>query len=670
MEDKVKEIAFSFLKDCAKEAGYSSKLELDIPNWPAFINNLKKHTLKYYLWLENEKASIKPEVKKVIQDAVQTVKTKVVIPFGDEDPFSPVKKRKPFHGKKPHPAKRDTGTHQERKAISVKAYQMRKGYNKTDRKYRLPIFIDNCLGKTWLIDVSKSDISLELVQFLKLGLNFVFCPSESQLDVLATSLEDEKPIQNDRNLIRARFLWSKIRDRYMALPTDKNMGCCIISRKKYFELKQNLLEDVLTFRQVPDTNQDTIINEWLNKIQVYYKDYSVHLKPEAEWHKLAKFSGIPKVHKDPVKLRPIVNCSDIFTTPLSKFLHIILIDVVRKAQPISGWVISRTEDFTKRIDQTNPEYWKGKKIYTADIKSLYTEIPHAELFKAIKWMLDHFRSSPFITIKRNTVVVTNEIVMDLIKDYLDYNYFTSTDLDDQVKIYRQIKGIPTGGNCSPELANLFLMYYEIIYREFKPDKWERIKDMGRYLDDLIGLTEENGFQWSTIQREVYHDTIELEDNSIEGHRKGIFLDVKVGFDQHDELYYELYRKPGNAYQYIHFKSYVPRHIKKNFIINELSRIMRRCKRIQDFRKEKRFFMSELVKRGYPLKYLQQRCIEFQKLENRRQNLTNSPQKPKNSPSKGEREFLVIPFNHMIPHRIRTKYFLCQRNQRKFREYLK
>lgn len=683
MEDKVNDISMSFLKECAREAGYSSKLEPDIPTWPGFIQNLKRQTLKYFLYLEEVKTAMKPAVMEGIEKAINTTSTKVVIPFDDEEKWngSPPKKqkfiksdnnprRKNFPKKfQPHKGS-ETNVPQERKAMTVAAYYARKG-NKNDRRYRCPSFISNCVGNIWFIDVEDHDISPGLVQFMKLGLNFVFSPSSNQLSMTAASLEDVKLEQDDRSLIHARFLWSKVREKYMALPTDKNMGCSIISRTKYHELKQNLLDDTSTFQLQTHNNPTIIVNQWLNSINTQYKEFEKYLIPKDEWLKIAKFSGIPKVHKNPVKLRPIVDASNIFTTPLAQFLHEILIDVVKKAQHISGWVITRTEDFTDRLDKTEPEHWHGKKVYTADIKSLYTEIPHKELFKAIKWMLDSFRQHPFKSNRRETIAVSNETVLELIKEYLGFNYLTSSDMNDNIQIYKQVKGIPTGGNCSPELANLYLMYYEIMYRERCPEKWDKIRDTGRYLDDLITLTKEDGFQWSNIQTEVYEDTIELEDNSIEGNREGIFLDIKVRFDPRDTLYYTLYRKPGNAYQYIHFKSYMPKHIKKNFIINELHRIKKRCKRIQDFRVQYKFFFSNLVKRGYPLMFLQSRFKEFIKLERRRQTLTALPKKPKKlTLQQKEKELLVVPYNHMIPSQVRNQYFLCQRNQRKFREYLK
>ena len=676
VEDKVNDISMSFLKECAKEAGCTTHLEPDIPLWPNFISNLKRQTLKYLQYLELEKATMKPHIMDGIDKAINTASTKVVIPWYDDNEYGegPSSNRPKFQkgnkrpylkeNVKPKPKSNDRGR------LSVAAYFARK--NKQHRQYfRYPSFISNCVGTIWFIDVDDGDVSPELIQYMKLGLNFVFRPSTNQLTLTAKSLEDVKPQQDDKNLIHARFLWSKIRDKYMALPTDKNMGCSIISRTKYQELKTNLLEDSSTFQLITLDNPTIIINHWLNKIQSLYTYIQKYLMPQKEWLKLAKFSGIPKVHKNPIKLRPIVNCSNIFTTPLAQFLHEILIDVVKKAQYVSGWMITRTEDFTDRIDETKPEYWHGKKMYTADIKSLYTEIPHKELFIAVHWMLNSFRLHPFKSNKHSVIEVSNATVLDLIKEYLGYNFLSSSDLDNTTVIYRQIKGIPTGGNCSPELANLYLMYYEIRYRERFPEKWELIRDIGRYLDDLICITMEVGFQWSDIQKVVYDDTIELEDNSIKGNREGIFLDIKVRFDQHDTLYYTLYRKPGNAYQYIHYYSYMPRHIKKNFIINELRRIKKRCKRIQDHRIQYKFFYKNLIKRGYPLTYLKLRYREFLRMERRRQNLTKPLKKPKNTETKQEeREFLVVPYNHLIPRKVRNQYFLCLRNQRKFREYLK
>ena len=60
------------------------------------------------------------------------------------------------------------------------------------------------------------------------------------------------------------------------------------------------------------------------------------------------------------------------------------------------------------------------------------------------------------------------------------------------KLYRQTIGIPTGTNCAPLVANLFLFCYErdfmkSLSRENQADIIEAFNSTSRYLDDLLNI---------------------------------------------------------------------------------------------------------------------------------------------------------------------------------------
>ena len=60
------------------------------------------------------------------------------------------------------------------------------------------------------------------------------------------------------------------------------------------------------------------------------------------------------------------------------------------------------------------------------------------------------------------------------------------------KLYRQIVGIPTGTNCAPLVANLFLFCYEGDFMLFLSDNYQAdvvkaFDSTSRYLDDLLDI---------------------------------------------------------------------------------------------------------------------------------------------------------------------------------------
>ena len=64
------------------------------------------------------------------------------------------------------------------------------------------------------------------------------------------------------------------------------------------------------------------------------------------------------------------------------------------------------------------------------------------------------------------------------------------------ELYHQLKGVPTGTNSSPEIANLFLLYYELQFFQNKMKKWNTLGPelqsfllaYSRFIDDIFAVT--------------------------------------------------------------------------------------------------------------------------------------------------------------------------------------
>lgn len=516
-----------------------------------------------------------------------------------------------------------------------------------------------------MIDVNEKEIPTDFKQVLKLGLQFIFKPSEAQLMFYAKKLERTKYQQKKQVVNRFRRQWKSLKDKYMVLPTDKNMGCSIISIKQFQILKNDILDDSTTFKLLENESIENIVENFNKSITKILPDICYYMKPDPNLTQpLPIFRGIPKVHKTPVKLRPIVDCSNVITTKLSKILHATLWEVVLNAKGANQWMVENTDEFTERLDHITKDDAISLKIHTADIKSLYTSIPIASLLNNLSFMINSYRSNTLVKLEKpdNRVIqLTNYQIIQMVEIYIEFNF--CLDKNGTPRIFKQIKGIPTGGNCSPDLANIFLMAYEIQFRTFHESLWISIKFTGRYLDDLITLTNDEKFTWEVIQKDVFQNQIELEDNSKEGFKSGIFLDIEVEINQNEGVVYQLYRKPGNAYQYIHKKSYIAEHIKKNFIQHETLRIQKRCKRHTDFVKHLRYFKNKLQERGYSKEYIKKlttkSALEGYKSKPKKQSLIFDG-----------RPWRVVPYNTHIPEEKRKEYIIIPSNQMKIRELLK
>ena len=108
-------------------------------------------------------------------------------------------------------------------------------------------------------------------------------------------------------------------------------------------------------------------------------------------------------------------------------------------------------------------------IFTVDVKSLYTVIPHHEGLKALKFFFD---KRPTQEPSTTTLIRMAELVLTLNNFSFDGEH------------YQQISGVAMGTKMGPNYANLFVGFVEKqIFEQYTgpmPDYF------GRYIDDCLG----------------------------------------------------------------------------------------------------------------------------------------------------------------------------------------
>ena len=98
-------------------------------------------------------------------------------------------------------------------------------------------------------------------------------------------------------------------------------------------------------------------------------------------------------------------------------------------------------------------------------------------------------------------------------------------------IFKQIKGIPMGGNASPFIADLYLAWHEFCYmsklvasKSPTNHKLAKILSLNsRYLDDISVI---NYLNFDSIAKEIYHPSLVLE-GSTTGYHFDTFLDLLI-----------------------------------------------------------------------------------------------------------------------------------------------
>ncbi|XP_057310304.1 uncharacterized protein LOC130648280 [Hydractinia symbiolongicarpus] len=156
------------------------------------------------------------------------------------------------------------------------------------------------------------------------------------------------------------------------------------------------------------------------------------------------FYILPKIHKDGIPGRPIVSAVNSITENISKFLNLCL-------QPLLPKLKSYVKDIKHLIQrlQTIPAQNEHVLLVSADVSSLYTNIPHQEGVDAC---------IHFITKYRNTLpsFTPNEhVIRTLFSFILENNYFMFLN-----EIYLQLLGTAMGTKVAPPYASLFLGLFE------------------------------------------------------------------------------------------------------------------------------------------------------------------------------------------------------------------
>ena len=479
----------------------------------------------------------------------------------------------------------------------------------------LPQWLMKITGKVWffgLTDQEKYKIPRGFIQILKLGTDFIPYIGRKALEQnilqvgtlnkyefdLITDPHNKKRGLNDDGITRYLIKIRPTLDNVTILECDKNMGSCIIKTPLLDKLVMDIL-DTNSFNLV-EKDQTSIIEEYCNEIDSRFKDLQKILS--IEHYKLPKMRVMPKAHKTPLKVRPIIGAARVYTTNLAIVLDQILKPIMERVNKINTFNVVNTSSYIKRLELMNQEIIentlnvKNLRIDALDFDSMYTNIKHDVMLENIDLILcmfrgriddDHFRKG------RVSYFISNDRLMSMIRMYLKYNYFTFLGL-----VYYQTIGIPTGGNCSPLLANLYLSAYEIKFIAEQSAIYEPYRFSGRYLDDLIIMAWIFTYCNSTIKN-IYNNDMGITPTNDRSDNSEIFLDLMITIDYLNNcITWKLYRKEGNCYNYPEIHTYLPLSCKKGFIMGEIQRIYRNFMKSNDIVFELEFFFKKLVSRGY------------------------------------------------------------------------
>lgn len=395
----------------------------------------------------------------------------------------------------------------------------------------------------------------------------------------------------------------------MIKPADKNLGTAIVDMQWYLTEARRQLCDPSVYK--PVDNGTAAVRHAYAKLRQLLKysgllfeklskpSDSKHIRTQKRPTKLAtyllqnekearmsQFYLIVKLHKSPIRGRPIVSTCASVTAAAAKYVDKCLQPVMRKQR-------SYIQDSAQLLHCIETTHLPDDIILlTADVESLY---PSICLVDAMTRIRDLLHNDPHWGDNNNTT-----LVLDLMYWVLHHNIFKFGDTT-----WVQLRGTAMGSPLAVVFANLYLACLEeelidslsvapLIYK--------------RFIDDIFTVVKGSTEDCEAIMLKFNNlsPTINLTYDMGE---EVPFLDLVISkgtrFKATGRLDVCLHQKELNMYLYIAPTSSHPIHSFTGFIKSELNRFLRNTSDADKFVSFKRLFHYRLRKRGYKPGHLRQ-----------------------------------------------------------------
>jgi hypothetical protein len=345
-------------------------------------------------------------------------------------------------------------------------------------------------------------------------------------------------------------------------PTDKNLGPAIMDSLDYAKqaLQEHLLTD--TYKQLPETEAKTKMFELKDKLKNLITSHSQSLsKAELTYfqrslqshHRLPTFYGLPKVHKNPITLRPVVSTSGSLLAIFSTWLDFKMKELLPLIQSYTKNSSSTLEEL-KKLDI--PE---NALLFSADAVSMYTNIDTPTGISAI---------SDFIHSQKTNISndFPTDLFLQILQVVMQNNIFTFAN-----SYWLQLTGTAMGTPVACAYATITFGHFEntILFNNFK----RHLLFYKRYIDDIIGIwippDDNDPTQWNSFKTKL-NEWGNLRWKIEEPSKRTVFLDLELQL-QNSTITAKTHQKEMNLYLYIPPSSAHPPSCFKGLIVGELRR---------------------------------------------------------------------------------------------------
>ena len=381
----------------------------------------------------------------------------------------------------------------------------------------------------------------------------------------------------------------------LVVQCDKNLGPAVIEREEYIKLViRDHLSDTTTYQRlshheaaVETKRLQHLLTEWIKKHKSTLTKYEHrflrhHLATNKE--PFATFYATMKVHKHPLKTRPIVSCSGSLLAAIGVWVD----DKLQKAARVQQSYFKSSFDLKQELTAlTLPP---GCLLFTADAESMYTNIPTD---RALLFIGRYLRQEQFPDIPVDALMEALRLVMK-------NNIFTFGDT-----YWRQMTGTAMGTPPAPPWATL---YYALLENDFLPRFKDNLTLYRRFIDDVFGIWHitnitNNAATWDKFKTAMNDENFALTWIISDPATTVNFMDLTISL-RGDKIHLTLYEKPSNLHLYIPPHSCHPPGLLAGVVHGMIFRIYSLCSDDQDKRDRTKVFFHHLRQRGYSRQQLQ------------------------------------------------------------------
>ena len=389
---------------------------------------------------------------------------------------------------------------------------------------------------------------------------------------------------------------------------DKGDVTVVMSSNYYYSMCMRELNKSKFYRRLgkvdPSNEVKTDVISFANTYRTVLTAKEYRFLTEKEY-KMAYFYSLPKLHKSPeinerlkngseyvhlhdyageIEGRPIVGGPAFHTSGISEMIDIILKPIMSHIPHI----LTDSFDFVDRCSHTVPD---GALMGTADIKALYTNLSKELVFRAIEYWFNRYVQ--LIPILQRFGL---NFILDGLEIILKHNYFLFADV-----YFQQIHGFAMGTKAAVNCANLGVGYLEVQLFDQLPQHYPY--DFVKYfIDNYFRFLDDVDYSWL---QEFDVEPFQRLCNDLDPNLKFIFSKLAKECDFLDvhariigyELELDIYRKPTDSYNYLHYSSSHPHHTRNNIALSLAKRIIRIASHNRDARLDE--LMYNLISRGHP-----------------------------------------------------------------------